>query len=64
MQNKDAGFDSYEWARGGAWMELLNPAEVFDRIMVEYSYPECTTGYGSPHITLALSPYISTAQTS
>lgn len=24
-------------------MELLNPAEVFDRIMVEYSYPECTT---------------------
>lgn len=37
MQNKDAGFDSYKWARGGAWMELLNPAEVFDRIMVEYS---------------------------
>ena len=24
-------------------MELLNPAEVFDRIMDEYSYPECTT---------------------
>ena len=24
-------------------MEVLNPAEVFDRIMVEYSYPECTT---------------------
>ena len=43
MQNKDGGFSSYEWARGGAWMELLNPAEVFDRIMVEYSYPECTT---------------------
>jgi lanosterol synthase len=24
-------------------MEMLNPAELFDRIMVEYSYPECTT---------------------
>lgn len=43
MQNKDGGFSSYERARVGAWMELLNPAEVFDRIMVEYSYPECTT---------------------
>jgi len=43
MQNKDGGFGSYEQARGGAWLELLNPAEVFDRIMVEYSYPECTT---------------------
>ena len=43
MQNKDGGFGSYEKARGGAWLELLNPAEVFDRIMVEYSYPECTT---------------------
>lgn len=43
MQNEDGGFGSYEQARGGAWMELLNPAEVFDRIMVEYSYPECTT---------------------
>lgn len=24
-------------------MELLNTAEVFGRIMVEYEYPECTT---------------------
>ena len=43
MQNKDDGFESYEKARGSSNMELLNPAEVFDRIMVEYSYPECTT---------------------
>ena len=43
MQNKCGGFGSYECTRGGAWLELLNPAEVFDRIMVEYSYPECTT---------------------
>ena len=38
MQNKDGCFGNYEQARGGAWMELLIPAEVFDRIMVEYSY--------------------------
>lgn len=43
MQNKDGGFGSYERPRGGTWLELLNPAEVFDRIMVEYTYPECTT---------------------
>ena len=43
MQNKDGGFGSYELVRGGAWLEVLNPAEIFDRIVVEYSYPECTT---------------------
>ena len=43
MQNKGGGFGSYERTRGGAWLEILNPAEVFDRIMVEYGYPECTT---------------------
>lgn len=43
MQNKDGGFASYEKIRGSALLEYINPAEVFDRIMVEYSYPECTT---------------------
>ncbi|KAI9648393.1 Lanosterol synthase (Oxidosqualene--lanosterol cyclase) [Ciborinia camelliae] len=43
MQNKDGGFGSYEKARGSPAMELLNPAEIFDRIMVEYSYVECST---------------------
>jgi lanosterol synthase len=44
MQNKDdGGFASYELRRAGTWMEWLNPAEVFAEIMVEYSYPECTT---------------------
>lgn len=43
MQNENLGFASYEPARTGEWMELLNPAEVFGNIMVEYSYPECTT---------------------
>lgn len=43
MQNPDGGFASYEQVRGSSMLELLNPAEIFDRIMVEYSYPECTT---------------------
>ena len=43
MQNTDGGFGTYEGARGSKWLEVLNPANVFDRIMVEYSYPGCTT---------------------
>lgn len=43
-QNDDTGgVASYECRRGGEYMEQLNAAEVFGRIMVEYDYPECTT---------------------
>jgi lanosterol synthase len=43
MQNSDGGYASYERVRGSQLLEKINPAEIFDRIMVEYSYPECTT---------------------
>ncbi|KAI8851919.1 putative lanosterol synthase [Chytridium lagenaria] len=43
MQNSNGGFASYETIRGPAFLEWLNPAEVFGRIMIEYNYPECTT---------------------
>ena len=44
MQNSTGGLGSYENRRGNATvMEMLNAAEVFGRIMVEYDYPECTT---------------------
>ncbi|CAG8534492.1 20617_t:CDS:10 [Dentiscutata erythropus] len=43
MQNTDGGFASYERTRGFKILEWLNPAEVFGNIMVEYSYPECTS---------------------
>lgn len=43
MQNRGGGFASYERIRGSSLLEYINPAEVFDRIMVEYAYPECTT---------------------
>ena len=44
MQNEHTGgFASYEIQRGSEYLEMLNAAEVFGRIMVEYDYPECTT---------------------
>ncbi|KFY44395.1 hypothetical protein V495_03482 [Pseudogymnoascus sp. VKM F-4514 (FW-929)] len=43
FQNSSGGCASYEPQRGSEYLELLNAAEVFGRIMVEYDYPECTT---------------------
>ncbi|KAK4048854.1 Lanosterol synthase (Oxidosqualene--lanosterol cyclase) [Microbotryomycetes sp. JL221] len=43
MINSDGGWASYELIRGSSLLELLNPAEVFANIMIEYSYPECVT---------------------
>ncbi|GAA5954594.1 hypothetical protein JCM3765_003825 [Sporobolomyces pararoseus] len=44
LQNEpEGGFASYELIRGSTLLELLNPAEVFANIMIEYSYVECTT---------------------
>ncbi|CAE6489359.1 unnamed protein product [Rhizoctonia solani] len=43
MQNPDGGFASYELVRGPKWLEFINPAEVFGDIMIEFTYPECTT---------------------
>jgi lanosterol synthase len=43
MQNKSGGCASYEPTRGSQYLEYLNAAEVFGRIMIEYDYPECTT---------------------
>ncbi|KAI1254187.1 hypothetical protein MGN70_004583 [Eutypa lata] len=42
-QNKTGACSSYEPTRGSQLMELLNAAEVFANIMVEYDYVECTT---------------------
>tara|TARA_R110002060_G_scaffold75437_1_gene85113 strand:+ start:429 stop:1565 length:1137 start_codon:yes stop_codon:yes gene_type:complete len=42
-QNKSGGCASYEPTRGSEGLEMLNAAEVFGRIMIEYDYPECTT---------------------
>lgn len=43
MQNSNGGFASYETKRAGSVMEMINPAEVFGDIMVDYTYVECTS---------------------
>ncbi|GAA6003609.1 hypothetical protein JCM10207_003508 [Rhodosporidiobolus poonsookiae] len=43
LQNASGGWASYELVRGSPLLELLNPAEVFANIMIEYPYVECTT---------------------
>lgn len=45
LQNNNGGVASYEKIRGQGFYELLNSAEVFADIMIEYSYPECTTAF-------------------
>lgn len=42
-QNPDGGWATYELTRGPAWLELLNPSEVFGDIMIDYSYVECSS---------------------
>lgn len=43
LQNRDGGWSSYERKRAGGWLELFNPSQVFAGIMVDHSYPECTS---------------------
>jgi squalene/oxidosqualene cyclase-like protein len=41
-QNTDGGFSTYERRRGPAWLDRLNPSEMFGRCMIDPSYVECT----------------------
>lgn len=43
LQNDDGGWASYERQRVGAWVEALNPSQVFGDIMADYSFTECTS---------------------
>ncbi len=43
FQNEDGGWATYENTRSGPFLELLNPSEVFGKIMVDYSWVECTS---------------------
>ncbi|KYQ91453.1 cycloartenol synthase [Tieghemostelium lacteum] len=42
LQNKNGGWASYENTRGPNWTEKFNPSEVFNNIMIDYSYVECS----------------------
>ncbi len=43
MQNDDGGWASYERKRAPQWIEVLNPAMLFENIMVEVTYTECSS---------------------
>ncbi|KAK4391922.1 Cycloartenol synthase 2 [Sesamum angolense] len=43
LQNSSGGFASYELTRSYAWLEMINPVEIFGDIMIHYQYPECTS---------------------
>ena len=43
LQNETGGWASYEGTRGPFWLEKLNPSRIFNDIMVEYPYVECSS---------------------
>ncbi|MFW6050129.1 MAG: terpene cyclase/mutase family protein [Myxococcota bacterium] len=43
FQNPGGGWATYERTRGPAWLEKLNPSDVFGDIMIDYPYVECTS---------------------
>lgn len=43
LQNSDGGFATYELTRSFQWLELINPAETFGDIVIDYPYVECTS---------------------
>nr|ABX75048.2 cycloartenol synthase 2 [Polygala tenuifolia] len=43
LQNGDGGFATYELTRSYQWLELINPAETFGDIVIDYPYVECTS---------------------
>ncbi|XP_076898304.1 cycloartenol Synthase-like [Bidens hawaiensis] len=43
LQNRNGGYSSYELMRSYPWLEMLNPAETFGDIMLDYQYVECTS---------------------
>ncbi|KAI7995522.1 Cycloartenol synthase 2 [Camellia lanceoleosa] len=43
LQNNNGGFASYERTRSYTWLEMINPAETFGDIIIDYQYVECTS---------------------
>ncbi|KAK3010013.1 hypothetical protein RJ639_011016, partial [Escallonia herrerae] len=43
LQNNNGGFATYELTRSYDWLEVINPAETFGDIIIDYQYVECTS---------------------
>ncbi|KAK7271592.1 hypothetical protein RJT34_27627 [Clitoria ternatea] len=42
LQSKNGGFSGWEPAGAQEWLEILNPTEFFEGIVIEHEYVECT----------------------
>ncbi|CAM8974310.1 unnamed protein product [Rhodiola kirilowii] len=42
LQSKNGGVSAWEPAGAPQWLELMNPTEFFEDIVIEYEYVECT----------------------
>nr|E2IUA8.1 RecName: Full=Friedelin synthase; Short=KdFRS [Kalanchoe daigremontiana]ADK35125.1 friedelin synthase [Kalanchoe daigremontiana] len=43
LQSKNGGMPGWEPAGESEWLELLNPTEFFENIVIEHEYVECTS---------------------
>ncbi|XP_019264151.1 PREDICTED: cycloartenol Synthase-like isoform X2 [Nicotiana attenuata] len=43
LQNSGGGFATYELSRSYPWLEIINPAETFGDIVIDYPYVECSS---------------------
>ncbi|KAK1408585.1 hypothetical protein QVD17_40485 [Tagetes erecta] len=43
LQSKNGGLSGWEPAKSSKWLEILNPTEFFEDIVVEHEYVECTS---------------------
>ncbi|KAI3865137.1 hypothetical protein MKX03_029224 [Papaver bracteatum] len=43
LQGADGGFAAWEPATSHAWLEVFNPTEIFEDVLVEHEYVECTS---------------------
>ncbi|KAF5469380.1 hypothetical protein F2P56_013460 [Juglans regia] len=43
LQNNEGGFASYELTRSSAWLEMINPEEMFGDTVIDYQYVECSS---------------------
>ncbi|OVA19318.1 hypothetical protein BVC80_521g131 [Macleaya cordata] len=43
LQAADGGFSAWEPATSQEWLEVFNPTEIFEDVLVEHEYVECTS---------------------
>ncbi|KAI4376391.1 hypothetical protein MLD38_014160 [Melastoma candidum] len=43
LQNGNGGFASYELTRSYQWLEIINPAQIFKDIVIDFQCVECTS---------------------